>query len=243
MKKLAIAVPTFNEKENIRNFILSVRETVIQQKDIETTLIIIDDNSPDGTGKIIDELAAKYNIPPFKISPIHRPKKLGLATAYIQAFKKALKEKYDFVLTMDADFSHKPEYIPTFLKNIKDYDLVIGSRNVSGGKVENWSLLRNIVSKGGSLYSRMILGVNVKDFTAGFVMYRRKVLESLYLDNIKSKGYSFAIEMKYRIIKKGFSCKEFPIIFPDRKFGKAKMSKKIFFEAMLRVWQLRFSRD
>jgi len=242
MKRLAIAVPTFNEKENIKNFILAVRDIVIKQKDFDTTLIIIDDNSPDGTGKIIDELASKYDAPPFMISPIHRPEKLGLATAYIQAFKKALKEAYDYILTMDADFSHKPEYIPTFLENIKEYDLVIGSRNVSGGKVENWSPLRNIVSKGGSLYSRIILGMNVKDFTAGFVMYRRRVLESLDLDKIRSRGYSFAIEMKYRIIEKGFSYKEFPIVFPDRKLGKAKMSKKIFFEALLRVWQLRFSR-
>ncbi len=243
MKRLAIAVPTYNEKENIRKFISSVKETVKKHNDIDTTIIIIDDNSPDGTGKIIDELVTKYHETPFRISPIHRPKKLGLATAYIQAFKKALEEKYDLVLTMDADFSHKPEYIPTFLENIKKYDIVIGSRNIKGGKTENWSFLRNIVSKGGSLYSRFILGVNVKDFTAGFVMYRRKVLESLNLDNIKSKGYSFAIEMKYRIIKKGFSYKEFPIVFPDRKLGKAKMSKNIFLEALLRVWQLRFSKN
>jgi len=243
MKKLAIAIPTYNEKKNIEKFIYSVKKNVSRLENISTTLIIIDDNSPDGTGKIIDKLAKKFSKSPFQIQPIHRPKKLGLATAYIRAFKKVIEEKYDYVLTMDADFSHKPEYIKSFLDYISDYDIVIGSRNIKGGRVENWSIMRNIISKGGSLYSRVILGVNVKDFTAGFVMYKRKVLEALDFSKIKSRGYSFAIEMKYRIIKKGFTYKEFPITFPDRKFGKAKMSKKIFLEAMLRVWQLRFSKD
>ena len=146
MKRLAIAVPTYNEKENIKKFILTVEESVIKHKDIDTTLILIDDNSPDGTGIIIDKLATEYRSSHFQISPIHRPKKLGLATAYIQAFEKAIKEKYDYVLTMDADFSHKPEYIPTFLKHINDYDIVIGSRNVKGGTTENWSIMRNIIN-------------------------------------------------------------------------------------------------
>ena len=240
MKRLAIAIPTYNEKENISNLINSLREVLLNIS-VDTTIIIIDDNSPDGTGKIADKLTKKFNKIPFKVTVIHRPGKQGLATAYIQAFKKAVKEKFDFILTMDADFSHQPKYIPQFLKKVKHYDFVIGSRNIKGGKVENWSILRKFISKGGSLYSRIILGINVKDFTGGYNMYRRKVLEKISLDKIRSKGYSFAIEMKYRIIKGGFKFCEIPIIFPDRKYGKAKMSKKIFFEAMLRVWQLRFS--
>lgn len=242
MKKLAIAVPTYNEIENINEFIKAVYETAQKLKNINTTLIIIDDNSPDRTGKVVDKLMKIYKTNFFRIDPIHREKKLGLSTAYIQAFKKALRENFDYVLTMDADLSHKVEYIPTFLSLIKKYDLVIGSRNIKKGGVEDWSIIRHIISKGGSLYSRMILGVNVKDFTAGFVMYRKKVLESLDLESIKSQGYSFAIEMKYKIIKKGFTYIEFPIIFPDRKKGTAKINKKILLEALLRVWQLRFSK-
>lgn len=240
MKKLAIAIPTYNEKENIEKLVDSIREVLLNIS-IDTTIIVIDDNSPDGTGKIVDKLTNKFSKTPFKVTVIHRPGKQGLATAYIQAFKKAVEEKFDFILTMDADFSHQPKYISQFLEEIKSYDLVIGSRNIKGGKVENWSILRKFISKGGSLYSRIILGINVKDFTGGYNMYRRKVLEKTSLDQIRSKGYSFAIEMKYRIVKNGFKFCEIPIVFPDRKYGKAKMSKKIFFEAMLRVWQLRFS--
>lgn len=240
MKKLAIATPTYNEKENITELIERIKK-VVDLIGIDTTVIIIDDSSPDRTGEIADQLAKKYNRSPFKVSVIHRPSKMGLASAYRDAFKKALAEKNDYILTIDADLSHKPEYIPNLLEKIKDYDLVIGSRNVTGGGVEDWSLLRKIISKGGSLYSRIILGVNVKDFTGGFNMYRKEALERVDLDAIKSEGYSFAIEIKYRVIKAGAKFCEIPIIFPNRKRGKAKMSRKILFEAMLRVWQIRLS--
>jgi dolichol-phosphate mannosyltransferase len=241
MKKLAICIPTYNEKENLERLIHSIRETLTNVK-IDTTVIIIDDNSPDGTGKIADILASKYDKSPFQIEVIHREGKLGLASAYIHTFKKAISEKFDYIQSMDADFSHKPKYIPLFLSKIKKCDVVIGSRNVKGGKVENWNMLRKFISKGGSLYARTILGVNIKDFTSGFNMYRREVLEAIDLSKIKSQGYSYQIELKYRIAKRGFRIVEVPIVFPDRERGKAKMSKKIFFEAMLRVWQLRFSR-
>lgn len=239
MKKLAIAIPTYNEKDNIVDLVSSVQFS-LSKEDIDTTLIIIDDNSPDGTGKIVDTLVLKYCRSPFRVKVIHRKRKLGLASAYIEAFKKAIQDKYDYILSMDADFSHQPRYIPKFLKKIKQYDVVIGSRNIPGGRVENWSILRKLISKGGSLYARTILGVNIKDFTGGFNMYKRKVLEEINLDNIKSEGYSFVIEIKYRVAKSGFKFTEIPIVFPNRTKGKAKMSKKIFFEAMIRVWQIRF---
>lgn len=240
MKKLAIATPTYNEKGNITELVESIKK-VLEPIDIDTTIMIIDDSSPDGTGEIADKLSKEYNASPFRVTVIHRPEKMGLASAYIDAFKKALAEKYDYILTIDADLSHKPEYIPQLLEKIKTHDLVIGSRNVAGGMSEGWTLLRKMISKGGSLYSRMILGVNVKDFTGGFNMYRREALEKVALDKIKSGGYSFAIEIKYRVIKAGAKFCEIPIVFPNRKRGKAKMSKKIFFEAMLRVWQIRLS--
>ena len=240
MKKLAIAIPTYNEKDNLKELIYEVKK-VMEPIKIDTTIFIIDDNSPDGTGKIADKLSSKMKKKPFKVVVIHRKGKLGLASAYIKAFNVALENNCDYIMSMDADFSHQPKYLPHFLKHIQKYDFVIGSRNIKGGGVENWSIIRKLVSKGGSLYSRIILGVNIKDFTAGFVMYKQKVLRNIDLENLKSEGYSFAIEMKYRCVKKGFKYFEFPIIFPDRKKGKAKMSRKIFFEAMLRVWQLRFS--
>jgi dolichol-phosphate mannosyltransferase len=241
MKKLAICIPTYNEKENIQKLINEIKHT-LRNAEVYTTIIIIDDNSPDGTGKIVDNLTKEYSSIKFKLDPIHRNGKLGLASAYIEAFQKTIKDNYDYILSMDADFSHQPKYILDMLREIKNCDLVIGSRNIKGGGVENWSFFRNMISKGGSLYSRIILGVDIKDFTGGFNMYRKKVLGSIELEKIKSEGYSFAIEMKYRIAKKGFKIKEIPIIFPDRKLGKAKMSKKIFIEAFFRVWQLRFSK-
>jgi len=206
-------------------------------------LIIIDGNSPDGTGELADKLGREYAGAPFQVSVIHETEKLGLAHAYICAFQEAIKRGFDYILSMDADFSHKPEYIPQFLKQIQKHGLVIGSRNIKGGGVENWSLLRKLISRGGSLYSRLILGINVADFTGGFNMYTREALSSINLSDIKSGGYSFAIEMKYRVIKKGFPYMEIPIIFPDRTKGKSKMSKKIFLEALKRVWQLRFSKN
>jgi dolichol-phosphate mannosyltransferase len=241
MEKLAICIPTYNEKDNIIPLVEKVQKEV-QKAPINVTVIVIDDNSPDGTGKLADRLAAKYQKHPFIVEVIHRKGKLGLASAYMDAFKKALSEKYDYILTMDCDFSHQPKYIPIFLKEIKEYDMVIGSRNVKGGRAEDWSFLRHLISKGGSLYARTILGVPINDFTGGFNLYRYKVLKSLDFDSFISTGFSYVIEIKYQIAKKGFSFLEVPIIFPDRKKGKPKMNKKIFFEAMLRVWQIRFGK-
>lgn len=240
MKRLAIATPTYNEKENIKDIIGQVNQ-VARTLDVRTTMFIIDDNSPDGTGKIANQLTGKYSGGKFQLEVIHRTGKLGLASAYIDAFNHATSEGFDYILSMDADLSHKPEYLPDFLNAIKKYDLVIGSRNIRGGGVENWSTLRKIISKGGSLYARIILGADIKDFTGGYNMYRKETLEGIGLNNIESEGYSFQIEMKYRAAQNGFSYTEIPIIFPDRLRNKSKMSSKIFLEALVRMWQLRFS--
>lgn len=241
MNKLLIAVPTYNEKENLDDLVNQIY-TNVKSLPVETTVLFIDDNSPDGTGKMEDDYAKKYSVAPFIIKVLHREKKLGLATAYTNAFTNSLKEDYDYFLSMDADLSHNPKYLPEFLEFIKTNDLVIASRNVKGGAVEDWSLLRKFISKFGSLYSRIILGVKINDFTGGYNMYTRKALETIDLKSIKSEGYSFQIEIKYKAAKKGLKIKEFPILFQNRKRGKAKMSFKIFIEAFLRVWLIKFSK-
>ena len=238
MKTLAIAIPTYNEKENLENFVEEIRKVLINVA-IDATLIIIDDTSPDGTGEIADKLAIKFNKKPFKLVVIHRQGKQGLASAYIHAFYSALSKNYDYYLSMDADFSHNPKYIPTMLKEMEENDLVIGSRNIKGGGVTGWGILRKIISRGGSLYSKLVLGSDIKDFTGGFNMYSKKALEEVNLKTITSEGYSFQIEMKYRVYKAGLAIKEIPIIFPDRTKGKSKMSKKIILEAMMKTWQIR----
>lgn len=245
MKTLAICTPTYNEKENIENLISQVREVCLTTE-LNVSHIIIDDSSPDGTGEIVDKLVAKYNSYPYKVDVIHREsktgQKLGLGTAYKAAFTKAVSEGFDYILTLDADLSHKPSYIPIFLKNIQSYDYVIGSRNIQGGGTENWSFLRKLISKAGSLVSRIILGVNINDFTGGYNMYRRETLEKLDIPGITAEGYLFQIEVKYKLAKLGFKYFEFPIIFPDRSSGKSKMDSKIAIEALLKLWKIRFSK-
>jgi dolichol-phosphate mannosyltransferase len=198
-------------------------------------VLIIDDNSPDGTGKLADEMA-KDNP---RIQVIHRKGKLGLGTAYVAGFKYALGKNYDFIFEMDADFSHNPADLPRLLEATNYADLVIGSRWVRGGGIINWSPLRRAISRGGSLYARFLLGVPVKDLTSGFKCFRREALASLDLDLLKSNGYGFQVEVNYICSKAGFRLKEVPIIFPDRVRGKSKMSGKIVLEAMGVVWKLR----
>ena len=231
MKGLII-IPTYNEKDNIEAITKAVLELPYN-----FNVLIVDDNSPDGTGVIADRLSSNNNL----VHVIHNSEKKGIGPAYIKGFKWGLEKGYDILFEMDADFSHDPKEIPNFLEKIKEYDLVIGSRNVPGGASKDWTVFRKLISKGGSLYSRIILGVDVKDFTGGFNMYRKEALERVNLDKIKSEGYAFAIEIKYRVIKAGAKFCEVPIIFPNRKRGKAKMTKEIFLEAMLRVWQMRIN--
>ena len=229
MKTLVI-IPTYNERENIERIVPQVLE-----KDPSINVLIVDDGSPDGTGKIAD-LMAKEND---RLWVIHRQNKGGLGTAYITGFKFALEKSYDFIFEMDCDFSHDPKYISHFLEAISDADLVLGSRYIRGVNVINWPMSRLLLSYYANVYSRLITGLPVKDATGGFKCFRREVLEAIDLDKVKSNGYSFQIEMSFRAWKKGFRIREIPIVFEDRKMGQSKMSKKIVREAIWMVWRLR----
>ncbi|MFO0622449.1 MAG: polyprenol monophosphomannose synthase [Polyangia bacterium] len=232
MNEALIIIPTYNERDNLKTLCDQVL-TALPSAD----LLIVDDNSPDGTGQLADEMAAKNP----RIQVLHRSGKLGLGTAYIAGFRFALSKGYEFIFEMDADFSHDPVYLPALLGAAKDgAGVVIGSRRVPGGGTENWGLGRQLISSGGSLYARTILGLDVRDLTSGFKCFRREVLAAIDLDAVRSNGYSFQIEMTYRAIRRGFSVAEVPIIFIDRRAGQSKMSSKIFAEAMGMVWRLRF---
>ncbi len=204
----------------------------------QTDILIVDDNSPDGTGKLADEISAEDT----RVHVMHRAGKLGLGTAYIAGFKYAIAKGYDAAFEMDADFSHDPKYLPDFLKAIENADLVIGSRYVKGGSTPNWSLLRRIISGGGNIYTRLVLGVPIHDCTAGYRCYRREVLENIGLDNIQAQGYAFQVEMAYRVYKKSYCVVETPIVFMDRRIGTSKMSGNIFVEGFVSVLRLRFSK-
>ncbi len=231
MAKTLIVTPTYNEKDNLPRFIDAVRGAAP-----EADILVVDDNSPDGTGDMADAIAAKDK----HVRVMHRPGKLGLGTAYVQAFSKGLEEGYDRFFEMDADLSHDVRYLPDFFRALDDgADVVIGSRNIPGGGVEGWGLGRHVISKGGSLYSRTILGLGVKDLTSGYKAFTRRALEAIDLPTVRSNGYSFQIEMTYRAILRGMRVKEVPIIFVDRTAGASKMSRKIFLEAVGVVWKLR----
>ncbi len=232
MKSLVI-VPTYNERENIRDLV----RAIFQSAD-NVNVLIVDDNSPDGTGIIADEMAQEDD----RVHVIHRPGKLGLGTAYVTGFKWALERDYDAVVQMDADFSHDPGDIPRLLKTAEEYDLVIGSRYTNGISVVNWPLERLILSYFANIYARKVTGVPIRDLTGGFKCIKRDVLETIDLDNIKSDGYAFQIEINFLAWKHGFKIKEIPIIFVERRAGASKMSKKIVWEAFWLVWKLRFSR-
>jgi len=229
--KVLIIIPTYNEAENVESLLSAIHSQVP-----DASILIVDDNSPDGTADIVEKL--KESDP--RLDILRRPGKMGLGSAYIAGFKYALARDFEAVFEMDADFSHNPAYLPKFLEALKEADLVLGSRYVEGGGVENWPLPRKFISIGGSVYSRVILNIPYHDVTGGFKCFRRKTLEALGLDSVRSEGYSFQIEMTYRAHKKGFKIKEIPIIFSDRVGGKSKMSWKIFLEAIYRVWQIRF---
>jgi dolichol-phosphate mannosyltransferase len=227
--KSIIIIPTYNEKENIEKLIEEIRKL---NRDFR--ILIIDDNSPDGTGRIADELAIKHS----EVCVLHRSAKLGLGTAYITGFKYALENNYDLVFTMDADFSHQPKYLIDLLEKAKEYDLVIGSRYVKDGEIQNWPLHRLILSRGANIYVRMVTRLPIFDSTGGFNCYRKEVLEKIDLDTIISDGYAFQIEMKYRLWEKGFSIKEVPITFIERARGTSKISRRIIFQAFFLVWKL-----
>lgn len=233
MKKLVI-IPTYNEKENAANII----EAVLHLND-GFHVLIIDDGSPDGTADIVKDMMQKH---PNEVFIQERKGKLGLGTAYIHGFKWAIKHQYDYIIEMDADFSHNPKDLPRLVQacDQQGADLSVGSRYVKGGQLVNWPWDRIFISKGASYYTRMITWMPVKDTTAGFVCYKRKVLETLPLEEIKFIGYAFQIEMKYRSWKAGFKIKEVPITFTDRVLGNSKMSKNIIKEAVLGVWKMKW---
>ncbi len=235
MKKLLIIIPTYNEAPNIEKFLNTVYQNC---SNMDFSVLVVDDNSPDGTAKIVENWINLHS----NCFLLKRDRKDGLGKAYIAGFKWGFSKDFDYFCQIDADFSHDPKYIPQIIKKMEEYDFVIGSRYVKGGGVRGWSIIRKIISKGGSLYSRIILNFKINDFTGGFNFWNRKVLESIELDSLFSSGYSFQIEMKYRAAKKGFKYLEFPIIFIDREKGRSKMSKTIVFEAMLNVLKLRFNK-
>jgi dolichol-phosphate mannosyltransferase len=225
-----IIIPTYNELENVKKIIPDILN---RYENVE--ILVVDDNSPDGTGELVDQLMKQSE----RIKLLKRPGKMGLGTAYIAGFKYALANRYDFIFEMDADYSHDPKEIGNFLEAIKSCDLVLGSRYKTGVNVINWPMRRLMLSYFANGYTRFITGLPIKDATGGFKCFRRKVLESIDLDSIKSNGYAFQIEMTFKAFKKGFRISEIPIIFIDRFQGTSKMSKKIVHEAVLMVWKLR----
>ncbi|MBZ4376303.1 polyprenol monophosphomannose synthase [Corallococcus sp. AS-1-6] len=233
MNRALVCIPTYNERDNIG----PITQAVLAA-DPRVDILVVDDNSPDGTGQLADELAAKDP----RVRVLHREKKEGLGRAYLAAFRWALAQGYTYILEMDADFSHDPRYLPSFLDAAEGgADLVLGSRYVDGGGTVNWGVGRKLISRGGSLYARSILGVDVRDLTGGFKCFNRRVLEAIHLDEVRSTGYAFQIELTYRTLRKGFTVREVPIVFEDRRVGHSKMNKKIFVEALGMVWKLRFT--
>lgn len=230
-ERVLIVTPTYNERENLSRFLAGVFEVLPRAH-----VLVVDDASPDGTGELADQFAADDP----RVHVLHRPGKLGLGTAYLDGFRWGLAEPFDVFFEMDTDLSHDPRYLPDFLDALAEgADLVIGSRNVSGGGVEGWGVGRHMLSKGGSLYSRTWLGLPVQDLTSGYKGFRRSVLEGLALDGVSSNGYSFQIELTYRAALAGFVVREVPIIFVDRRAGHSKMSRRIVVEAVLMVPALR----
>ena len=227
-----LVLPTYNEADNIEPFVAAVRSNL----PADARILIVDDGSPDGTGERADRLAERHA----DVSVLHRREKEGLGPAYLAGFRRALAAGAGLVLEMDADFSHDPAHLPRLLEASRRADLVIGSRYVEGGGVGNWGPVRRLISRGGSAYSRLVLGVEVHDLTGGFKCFRREVLEAIDLDSVEVRGYAFQIEMTYRAIRLGFSVVEVPIVFRERRAGQSKMDGGIVTEAILQVPRLRF---
>jgi dolichol-phosphate mannosyltransferase len=229
--RVTICLPTYNERDNLEPMLRAIGDVLPDGGQV----LVVDDNSPDGTGELADNLAPELGF----VEVLHRSRKEGLGRAYVAGFQRALAAGAELVLTMDCDFSHDPGDVPRLLEASRQADLVLGSRYVAGGRVENWGPLRRFVSSGGSLYARTLLGVGIRDLTGGFKCYRRKVLEAIDLETITSTGYAFQIETTYRALRSGFRVQEIPITFADRETGTSKMSKGIFVEAVWKVPALR----
>jgi dolichol-phosphate mannosyltransferase len=229
-ERALVVVPTYNEALNLP---LIVPQILAQDPRIE--VLVVDDNSPDGTGRLADEMTASDQ----RVHVLHRPGKGGLGKAYLAGFRWALERDYEFVFEMDADFSHDPKFLPDFLRAAEDADLVIGSRYKTGVNVINWPIARLLLSLGANQYARWITGLPIEDSTGGFKCFRRRVLEAIDFERVRSNGYAFQIEMSFRAWKKGFRLVEIPIVFTDRVEGQSKMNKRIVREAIWMVWWLR----
>jgi len=229
-RRAVICLPTYDERENLAPILQAIHAVVP-----EVDVLVVDDDSPDGTGRLADELASRDP----RVKVLHRAAKQGLGRAYLAGFAWALERGYGLVLEMDADFSHDPRHLPALLAASRSADVVLGSRYVPGGGTENWGLGRRLVSRGGSLYARAVLQVPVRDLTGGFKCFRREVLEALDLGSVECSGYAFQIELTYRALRRGFRVVEIPIVFADRRVGRSKMSRAIVLEAMGKVWSMR----
>lgn len=229
-----LVLPTYNEAENLEPLVEAARAKLPPS----ARVLIVDDNSPDGTGDVADRLAAEHG----NVEVLHRPRKEGLGPAYVAGFHRALEGGAGLVLEMDSDFSHDPAYLPRLLEAAQRADVVLGSRYVDGGGVSDWGALRRAISRGGSAYARLVLGVRVRDLTGGFKCFRREVLEAIDLDAITTRGYAFQVELTYRAIRHGFKVTEVPIVFRERRVGKSKMDASIMLEAFWRLPLLRFGK-
>jgi dolichol-phosphate mannosyltransferase len=232
-----IVVPTYNERPNIEPLVEAVH-SALEAAAPDHVVLVVDDNSPDGTGDVADRIAEVDA----RVRVLHRPEKRGLGRAYLAGFRLALHEGAALVIEMDADFSHDPAYLPEMIEAARDADLVLGSRYVPGGQVHNWGKVRRLVSRGGCLYASTVLDVDVRDLTGGFKCFRREVLETLDLATVRSEGYAFQVELTYRALQAGFRVAEVPITFTERRRGKSKMSRRIMLEAISMVPRLRLSR-
>jgi len=231
VERILIIVPTYNERDNVAEVVQAFLAPLP-----EAELLFVDDNSPDGTGALLDEIASANG----RVHVLHRSGKLGLGTAYVAGFQWGLARGYDYLLEMDADFSHDPVHLPAMIAAARGgADMVVGSRYVRGGGTRNWGVGRQLISRFGGFYARTVLGVRIRDMTAGFICYRRQTLERLELDAVHSNGYSFQIEMKYRVLQEGMHVVEVPIVFVDRRVGESKMSRAIVAEALAVCWRLR----
>lgn len=229
--KTLIVIPTYNEKENIQSIIPAVFA-----QGLGVDILVVDDNSPDGTGAVVREMQKNNS----QLHLLSRPGKQGLGKAYIAGFRWGMDHGYEAITEMDADFSHRPEDLGPLLKKLETADFAVGSRYIAGGRTVNWGILRKIISRGGGIYARCILGFPLNDWTGGFNAWKKEVLVGIDLATVESNGYSFQIELKYKALKKGFKGAESPIVFEDRRVGQSKMSLKIVIEAFYRVWLMRF---
>jgi dolichol-phosphate mannosyltransferase len=232
-----VILPTYNERQNLESLVDAVQTSLTDSGAVHR-ILIVDDNSPDGTGEIADGLAAADE----RVHVLHRPAKSGLGRAYLAGFEYAMNNGAALLIEMDADFSHDPAYLPDMIEAARTTDLVLGSRYVPGGGVHNWGSVRRFVSRGGCWYARTVLDVDINDLTGGFKCFRREVLEALDLASVQSEGYAFQVELTYRTLEAGFRVREIPIVFSERRRGESKMSRRIMLEAITMVPRLRMSR-